>query len=96
MDEGTRLKIDLFCDRPTTARILLALLEKEEAYQFQLVRIVGTQPRSISEALEVLIEKKLVKPVQPKHKIGCTGDYYSLTPHGQVVANMLRELGEIL
>jgi predicted transcriptional regulator len=79
---------------PVTMKILLMLLQVDEAYSFQITRMTGHHSRMINTAIGILIEKKMVRIVQPKVQYKNIGDYYALTPHGRVIANSLREVSE--
>ena len=96
MLDGKPLTIDDLLKQPVTLKILLALAEVGQAYQFQLTRITGHHSRMLSNALDVLMMGKLVKIVPGKVRIRNTGDFYALTPHGVVVAKSLQDLGNTL
>lgn len=86
--------IDELLNCPATMKILLILLDVDEAYQFQLTRMTGHHSRMLTTALTILIAKKLVRVVPPKYQYKNIGDFYALTPHGRMVANSLRALSK--
>jgi len=83
-------------DCPGALKILLALTEMDQAYSFQLTRITGHHSRTLATAFELLLRGKMLRIVTPKVKIKNTGDYYSLTTHGRIVAKCLLDLQESL
>ena len=96
MFEENRVTIDDLLKHPATLKILLALADVGQAYQFQLTRITGHHSRMLAGALELLIRGRMVKIVIGKVRIRNTGDFYALTPHGIVVAKCLQDLGKTL
>jgi hypothetical protein len=96
MQSENLLTIDKLIAHPATMRILLALLEVEQAYQFQLTRMTGVHARSQQTAIKLLIDSKMVKIVQGKTRIRNVGEFYALTPQGMRVAIQLTELAKTL
>ena len=96
MFDENRVKIDDLLNHPATLKVLLALANVGQAYQFQLTRITGHHSRMLGEALEILMRARMIKVVPGKVRIRNTGDFYALTPHGVVVAKCLQDLGKTL
>ena len=82
--------------RPTTFKILLAMLDSEQVYQFQLTRITGAHRDTLVQAIKMLLKANLIKVVEPKVHVKNAGEFYALTPHGVHVAGHLRELAKSL
>ena len=95
MEEGKVLLEELL-NHPSTMKVLLALLEKDQAYVFQLTRITGHHSVTLGGSIAILLRGKMVKVVPGKTRIKNTGDFYALTPHGMVVAKCLQDLGKTL
>ena len=96
MFDENRVKIDDLLNHPATLKVLLALANVGQAYQFQLTRITGHHSRMLGEALEILMRGRMIKVVPGKVRIRNTGDFYALTPHGVVMAKSLQELARAL
>ena len=96
MFDGNRITIDDLLKHPATLKILIALADVGQAYQFQLTRITGHHSRMLGEAIDLLMRGRMIKVVPGKVRIRNTGDFYALTPHGVVVAKCLQDLGKTL
>ena len=96
MFDGKPITIQDLLNRPAALKVLLALADVGQAYQFQLTRITGHHSRMLNNALDVLMMGKLIKIVPGKVRIRNTGDFYALTSHGMVVAKCLQDLGKTL
>lgn len=96
MFDGNRITIDDLLKHPATLKILIALADVGQAYQFQLTRITGHHSRMLGEAIDLLMMGRIIKVVPGKVRIRNTGDFYALTPHGVVVAKCLQDLGKTL
>ena len=96
MHDENALTIDRLIAHPATMRILLALLEVEQAYQFQLTRMTGVHARSQQTAIKLLMDARMVKVVQGKVRIRNVGEFYALTSLGMRVAIQLTELAKTL
>ena len=81
---------------PTTIKIILALSETERTYKFQLIRMTGAHSTTITHALEILQDMKLVKTVPPIGRFRNVGEFYALTSNGKEVAKILNELNSLL
>ena len=81
---------------PTTIKIILALSEADRTYKFQLIRMTGAHSTTITNALKILEEHKLVKVVPPSGNFRNVGEFYALTTNGKEVARGLNELNSIL
>lgn len=83
-------------DCPSALKTLLALVDVNQAYSFQLTRVTGHHSRTLATAFQILLRGKMIRIVAPKTKIKNTGDYYALTTHGRIVAKCLLDLQEVL
>jgi hypothetical protein len=83
-------------DHPTTIKILLALLELGQAYQFQLILATKAHRNTVFDALGVLVNLKLVKVVPPDRRVKNAGEFYGLTACGKEVAEHLRSVAALL
>ena len=80
----------------TTFKILLAMLESEQVYQFQLTRMTGAHRDTLVHAIKLLLKANLIKVVEPKVHVKNAGEFYALTPHGIHFANHLKDLAKSL
>jgi DNA-binding HxlR family transcriptional regulator len=83
-------------DCPGALKVLMALTEVDQTYQFQLTRMIGHHSRTLNTALNLLMKAKLVRIVPGKVRIRNVGDFYALTTHGRIVAKCLLDLQESL
>ena len=91
-----KVVLEELLNHPSTMKVLLALLEMDQAYVFQLTRVTGHHSVTLNGAIEILLRGKILKVVPGKTRIKNTGDFYALTPHGVVVAKCLQDLGKTL
>lgn len=96
MQSEKSVTVETLIAHPATLRILLALLEVDQAYQFQLTRITGVHARGQQAAIKILIDGKMVRLVQGKTRFRNVGEFYALTPHGIHVAIRLRDFAKAL
>lgn len=83
-------------NHPSTMKILIALLDMDQAYVFQLTRVTGHHSVTLGGAIDILLRGKMIKVVPGKTRIKNTGDFYALTPHGIVVAKGLQDIARTL
>jgi predicted transcriptional regulator len=81
---------------PTTFKILLAMLDFEQVYQFQLTRITGAHRDTLVHAIKLLTKANLIKTVEPKVHVKNAGEFYALTSQGTHFANHLKDLAKSL
>ena len=96
MHEEALLTIDRLLTCPTTLKILLAMLEHEQVYQFQLTLITGSHRATVVTAIKMLTEGKLIRVVEPKVHVKNTGEFYGLTAQGKDVAQLLQGIEGLL
>jgi hypothetical protein len=95
LDQKPVTMIDLI-DCPGAFKVLLALMEVDQTYQFQLTRMTGHHSRTLNTATQLLLKAKLIRIVPGRIRIRNVGDFYALTTHGRIVAKCLLELQESL
>jgi hypothetical protein len=96
MPEPPPVTIDQLLSCPTALKILLAMLEHEPVYQFQLTLVTGAHRATIVTAVKLLTDGKIIKIVEPSIHVKNVGEFYALTPHGVHVATHLREFAKSL
>jgi DNA-binding HxlR family transcriptional regulator len=96
MPEEPPLTISAMLGHPTTFKILLAMLESEQVYQFQLTKMTGAHRATLVIAIKMLTKANLIKVVEPKVRVKNAGEFYALTPHGVHFANHLKDLAKSL
>lgn len=96
MQSEKSITVETLIAHPATLRILLALLEVDQAYQFQLTRMTGVHARGQQAAIKILMEGKMVRVVQGRVRFRNVGEFYALTSHGTHVAIHLRDFAKAL
>ena len=96
MPEEPHLTITDLLTHPTTFKILLAMLDSEQVYQFQLTRMTGAHRDTLVQAIKILLKANLIKKVEPKAHVKNAGEFYALTPQGTHFANHLKDLAKSL
>jgi hypothetical protein len=96
MPEEPPLTMNKLLEFPTAFRVLLAMLEHGQVYQFQLTLITGAHRATVVTAITLLTQGKLIKTVEPIVYVKNVGEFYALTPHGVHVATRLKELAKSL
>ena len=96
MHEENPLTIADLLSHPTTFKILLAMMDFEQVYQFQLTMLTGAHRATLVHAIRLLTKANLIKVVEPKVRVKNAGEFYALTPHGAHFANHLKVLAKSL
>lgn len=73
MFDESRIKIDDLLKHSATLKVILALADVGQAYQFQLTRITGHHSRMLGEALDILMMGRIIKVVQGRYVSGTLG-----------------------
>ena len=96
MHEESFLAIAQLLTCPTSFKILLAMAEHGQVYQFQLTMLTGAHRATIMTAIKLLTERKLIKVAESQVRIKNAGEFYALTSHGVRVTNHLKVLARSL
>lgn len=83
-------------DNPVAMKILLALLNVNYAYQFELTKLTGHHSLMLKKGIELLTVGKMIRVIEPKSRHGNTGDFWALTPHGRTIAEALLGINALL
>jgi len=88
------MKIEPLTQFKATMPVMLALLERGEAYKNQVIKTSLSDMVSVNRVLNLLLNHKLINVRKSENKK--VKEYYSLTPKGKAIAKYIEAIEALL